>query len=179
MKNKDYVSQKKQNNKRGAPSSAPKRPFPVVKLVISLIFIGAFAFGLNYIKNDSKEFVPEPEVIKKKKAEREIPPPPENEEWQFIDELKNKKVEVETEDLEDKGPFKMQCASFKNLDDAETLKARIAFAGFESQISTVNGQNGLWHKVVLGPFERKREAEKTRHILRRNEIRGCEIWLWR
>jgi cell division protein FtsN len=179
MKNKDYVGQKKNKAKRPKAQQAPKKPFPILKIAIMLALIGAFVFGLNYIKNDSKEFSPEPEVIKKKQKQKPLPPPPENEEWQFIEELENKNVEVETEELEDKGPFKMQCASFRNQGDAESLKARIAFAGFESQIIPSQGTSGLWFKVVLGPYDKKRDAEKTRHVLRRNDINTCEIWLWR
>ncbi len=181
MKNKDYVGAKKRNTR--AKHDAPtRRPFPVVRFLVVGLLIGAFATGLYFIQQDSTSFndtQQEPKPIPKKKAQKKLPPPPTDEEWEFIDELENKNVEVETEELEERGPYKMQCASFRNKADAERMKAQIAFAGFESQVRESQGTSGLWHKVILGPFERKRDAEKTRHILRRNDIRGCQIWPWR
>ena len=181
MKNKDYVSSKKRNTR--AKQDAPaKRPFPFIRFLVVGLLIAGFAYGLFYIQQDSDSFneaQTKPISKPKKKAEKVIPPPPTDEEWEFIDELENKNVEVETEELADRGPYKMQCASFRNKADAERMKAQIAFAGFESQVVESQGTTGLWHKVILGPFERKRDAEKTRHILRRNDIRGCQIWGWR
>ena len=73
----------------------------------------------------------------------------------------------------------MQCGSFKTQKQAETLKARIAFSGLEAQVKSVSGKNGTWHKVYLGPYPRKRLAEKDKHKLKRNNINYCQIWLWR
>ncbi|GAA0301165.1 SPOR domain-containing protein [Psychrosphaera haliotis] len=180
MKNKDYVSQKKRQ--KAPKQEAPKgRPFPVVKMLVVAGLIAAFVGGLLFIKDDSNDFQDQAPTVHKKavKKSKPLPPPPEDEEWSFIEELENKNVEVESEELKDRGPYKMQCASFRSQSDAEGFKARIAFAGFESQVIPSQGTSGMWYKVILGPFERKRDAEKTRHILKRNDIRGCQIWLWR
>ena len=72
-------------------------------------------------------------------------------------------------------PYQMQCGSFRNKDDAESLKANIAFQGLESNVK----KTGTWYRVILGPYERKRLAEKERHKLQRAKINGCQIWLWR
>ena len=180
MKNKDYVSQKKRQ--KPVKHDAPKgRPFPVVKMLLVAALIAGFVGGLLYIKSDSSDFQKtQPQVHKKQtQKSKPLPPPPEDEEWSFIEELENKNVEVESEELKDRGPYKMQCASFRSQSDAEGFKAQIAFAGYESQVIPSQGTSGMWYKVVLGPFERKRDAEKTRHILKRNDITGCQIWLWR
>lgn len=181
MKNKDYVSQPKQ--KRPKPpkeSTPPKRPFPILKAIIVLSLVAGFGYFLLNIKDDgltTDGANPEtkPDVVKK----QAVPPPPEDETWTFIEELENKKVKVTADELEDKGPFLMQCASLRHADQAESLKAKIAFAGFESQVKRVEGSSGVWYKVILGPFDRKRDAEKTRHVLKGNNINYCEIWLWR
>lgn len=182
MKNKDYVSQPKQ--KKGAnrkETQNDRRPFPIIKFTIVLGLIGAFAYFLFFLnKQDTTDVVtPAPKEESKTKPQREIPPPPENEEWSFIEELENKDVKVAAEELKDKGPFKMQCASLRSEQQANSLKAQIALAGYESQVIKSTGSNGVWYKVVLGPFEKKREAEVTRRVLRNNNINYCEIWLWR
>ncbi len=72
----------------------------------------------------------------------------------------------------------MQCGSFKTLKQAEVLKANIAFAGLSAQISAPVGTNSTYYKVYLGPYEKKRDAEKDKHKLKRNKINYCQIWLW-
>ncbi|MFT6269609.1 MAG: hypothetical protein ACJAVV_002436 [Alphaproteobacteria bacterium] len=99
------------------------------------------------------------------------------EEWEYIDSLPDYSVEVDaTGPLQSDKDFIMQCGSFRTLDRAQTLRAKIAFQGLESRILTSNGRNGLWYRVVLGPYERKRNAERHRHQLRNGNVNGCKIW---
>lgn len=180
MKNKDYVGQSKKPAK-GKAKTTDKKPFPVVKLIILAILVGTFAYFLFYLKDNSsfETTTPKETSSKKEKSKQHtLPPPIQDEEWEFIEELENKEVAVETEELEDKGPFVLRCATLRSKERAEGLKAQIAFAGFESTIKAYQGSSGLWHRVDLGPFEKKREAEKVRHNLKRNNINGCKIWLW-
>jgi cell division protein FtsN len=41
-----------------------------------------------------------------------------------------------------------------------------------------SGTNGIWYKVILGPYENKRAAERNKHTLQNAKINGCQIWLW-
>lgn len=174
MKNKDYVSPRnKKQPKRRSSKKQQKRPFPVLKFAI----VGLAVFGFSYFLTQLNESAPTDVVEKKqpveKKVKQTLPPPPEDEEWQFIEELENKQVKVSTEELEDKGPFIVRCTTVRSRDRAEALKAKIAFAGFESQVKEHQGTSGTWYRVDLGPYEKKRTAEKTRHELKRNGIHGC------
>ena len=97
------------------------------------------------------------------------------EEWEFIDSLPEFSVEVDaTGPVKSDREYIMQCGSFKTQGRAEELKARLALQGFEARVIVSNG--GKWYRVVLGPYESKREAESDRHILRRAKIQGCKIW---
>jgi len=180
MKNKDYVSQPKRQKRNNAKKPA-KAPFPIVKLLILVLLVGGFAYFLFFLKQGSEpqaEAVNKPQPTKKK-SEKQIPPPPDDEKWEFIDELKNKEVTVGTEELEDKGPFVLRCTTVRSRQRAEALKAKIAFAGHESTVKEYQGTSGMWYRVDLGPYDRKREAEKVRHVMKRNSINGCTILLWR
>ena len=95
-----------------------------------------------------------------------------------MEELKSKEVEVGEYEVTEKGPYKMQCGSFKTMKQAEVMKATIAFTGLSAQISATKGSNGVWHKVFLGPYEKKRMAEKDKHKLKSNGITTCQIWYW-
>lgn len=99
------------------------------------------------------------------------------EDWAYIDSLPEFSVEVDaTGPVESDKEYIMQCGSFRTSARAEELKAKIAFQGFESRIIASDGSNGRWYRVVLGPYERKRKAEKDRHQLRRGNVNGCKIW---
>ncbi|WP_071886675.1 cell division protein FtsN [[Enterobacter] lignolyticus] len=51
----------------------------------------------------------------------------------------------------------VQCGSFKGADQAETVRAQLAFEGFDSRITTNNG----WNRVVIGPMKGKDTADGT------------------
>ncbi len=175
MKNKDYVSQNKnQKQSRRANNKKPSRPFPLVKFIIILLAVSGFGYFLTQITQaPSNSAVSNKPVKAPQKTKQTLPPPPEDEEWQFIEELENKQVNVSTEQLEEKGPFIVRCTTVRSRERAEALKAKIAFAGFESQVIEHQGTSGLWYRVDLGPYAKKRTAEKTRHELKRNDIHGC------
>ena len=181
MKNKDYVSQPKRKTTRSNHKKVERKPFPIIKFSIVSILVGSFVYFLTFLEADKVEVieVPEQQQSSNQKKEQTLPPPPSDEEWQFIDELKNKQVDVGTDELIDKGPFVLRCTTVRSQDRAEALKAKIAFAGHESTVKEYQGTSGMWYRVDLGPFDRQREAEKVRHDMKRNNINGCKILLWR
>lgn len=158
--------------------SAPKRPkkgnqgFPFLAVFIAIIlsaFIGYFMFAVEK---------PAPiEIIKKQPIKKEVALPEKPQpKWEYKESLASKKVEVDIpEKKKNTRPYQMQCGSFRGKNDAESLKARIAFQGLNSTVK----KTGDWYRVILGPYDRKRVAEKERHKLQRAKINGCQIWYWR
>ncbi|BCK86350.1 cell division protein FtsN [Sideroxyarcus emersonii] len=66
--------------------------------------------------------------------------------------------------------YYVQAGSFQNIDDAEKLKAKLAFSGFEATLQTVNlPDKGVWHRVRLGPYN-SNEAGRTVATLKQNGI---------
>jgi len=186
MSNQDYISRtppKKKKNGSYKNKPAPSTPLLSVKTkligLLVIILISAFSYGLWFLKTDeqTKNPIQIEEKVKSKK-ENTLPEPP-KEKWTYVENLKTKKIEVGEYEVKSKGPYKMQCGSFKTAAQAESLKAKMAFVGIESQIQTAQGKNHMWHKVVLGPYSRKRDAEKDKHKLRNSNINGCQIWLWK
>ena len=162
---------KRATNNRGNKRKQTKQGFPFIAsfVALSLIaFIGYFVFAVE--KPPAK---PKPnKVVVKEDVLPEKPEPM----WDYVDALKTKEVTVDIpEEKKTTKPYQMQCGSFRNKSDAESLKATIAFQGLESTVK----KTGNWYRVILGPYDRKRLAEKERHILQRANINGCKIWLWR
>ncbi|EOF4705097.1 cell division protein FtsN [Klebsiella oxytoca] len=58
-----------------------------------------------------------------------------------------------TEKKDDRS-WMIQCGSFKGAEQAETVRAQLAFEGFSSHITTNNG----WNRVVIGPLKGKDNA---------------------
>jgi cell division protein FtsN len=101
------------------------------------------------------------------------------EQWEFIEGLPAYSVEVEVDELPNSDRrYLMQCGSFRKQSQAQELKATIAFQGLESQVLESKGSKGIWYRVVLGPYETKRDAERERHSLRAARVNRCQIWNW-
>lgn len=179
----DYVSRPKPNKKnspyKNDAQAAPAMSLKLKVTLITTIFLAsAFGYGLWTLSKTPVPETPAPVISKPAPKEEEIPAPPQ-EKWKYMEELKNKEVEVGEYEVTNKGPYQMQCGSFRTKEQAEVLKAKIAFAGITSEVRQTKGKNGTWYKVILGPYERKRLAEKDKHQLKNNQINYCQIWLWR
>ena len=59
-----------------------------------------------------------------------------------------------TAEKKDDRSWMIQCGSFKGAEQAETVRAQLAFEGFASHITTNNG----WNRVVIGPLKGKENA---------------------
>ncbi|MGV3345646.1 cell division protein FtsN [Enterobacteriaceae bacterium LUAb1] len=63
----------------------------------------------------------------------------------------------------------VQCGSFKKTDQAESVRAQLAFEGFESHITTNSG----WNRVIIGPLNNRSSADSTLSRLRGSGHPGC------
>ena len=71
--------------------------------------------------------------------------------------------------------YYVQAGSFQNAGDAEKLKAKLAFSGFEASVQTVSiPEKGEWHRVRLGPYNNS-EAGKTIAALKQNGIIATQL----
>ena len=170
----DYIN-KKPKNRKNTKKEPAKKPFPYLLVIVAALLVGGFAYGLWFIKNndDPKLVEKQTNPAAKEKVEVVVPRAPE-----FIKEIRNHEVQVEVKEIEQKGPYVMQCGSFRTYQQAESLKAKIAFAGLISEIRETKGETGIWYKVRLGPYKTKRQAESDKNKLKRVKVVGCGIWGW-
>lgn len=63
----------------------------------------------------------------------------------------------------------VQCGSFKGTAQAESVRAGLAFEGFESRITTGGG----WNRVVIGPYKDRATADSTLKRLRSSGHSSC------
>ncbi|QUG77633.1 cell division protein FtsN [Erwinia sp. E602] len=63
----------------------------------------------------------------------------------------------------------VQCGSFKGTDQAESVRAQLAFEGFESRITSGGG----WNRVVIGPYASRAAADSALKGLRGSGHANC------
>jgi len=78
--------------------------------------------------------------------------------------------------------FILQAGSFKQLAQADQMKASLALLGVQANIQSVtinNANDGAttWHRVRLGPYESFSEMNRIRSRLRRNNIEALLLKL--
>lgn len=177
MAHKDYVSRGRASK---TPPPEPTPSLPWLRIVITLALVVGFAYLLWSIKDkaESEPKTPGPATEVSQQDEEPLPIL-EEEEWEFIKTLPQTSVQVEVAEQEKSDKrYLMQCGSFRQQHQAEEMKATIAFQGLVAQVRPSDGKNGRWYRVILGPYELKRAAEKDRHTLRRSKITTCKIWYW-
>ena len=73
--------------------------------------------------------------------------------------------------------YVLQVGSFQNLNDAEKLKANLAFLGLEANIQHVTVNQQAWHRVRTGPYLNKQQLYKNQKLLKQNDIPAISMEL--
>jgi cell division protein FtsN len=67
--------------------------------------------------------------------------------------------------------YYLQAGAFQNANDADNLKAQLAMLGVEAVIQTADvADQGVFHRVRVGPFRALDEVNRTRTLLTQNNI---------
>lgn len=88
----------------------------------------------------------------------------------------NKSVNDKTASNKNK-QYLLQVGSFQNLNDAEKLKANLAFLGLEANIQHVTINRQAWHRVRTGPYQNKQQLYKNQKLLKQNNISAISMEL--
>lgn len=172
MPPKDYVKAGRATPRpRKNTKTAKPFPWPLVITVVALVI--GFAWFLYHLSQKTPvEDAVTPAITAKKD---ELPPKPAAEPYQYIKELENKEIQVQVEELEAKGPFLMFCGTYRAIETAQQMKAKVAFAGYPSEVRRIEGKNGVFFRVTLGPYTSKRQAESDKSRLLRQKVADCRI----
>ena len=172
MPPKDYVKAGRATPRpRKNTKTAKPFPWPLVITVVALV-IGFVWFLYHLSQKTPVEDAVTPAITAKKD---ELPPKPAAEPYQYIKELENKEIQVQVEELEAKGPFLMFCGTYRAIETAQQMKAKVAFAGYPSEVRRIEGKNGVFFRVTLGPYTSKRQAESDKSRLLRQKVAECRI----
>lgn len=147
----DFFQQKQQTAKQTSPSPSPKK---VVKKAPQFDFY-------NMLQADKKDPSPQKPIAKTANTPKTIPAPV-----------------VKKSQPEAKVPIEkifLQAAAFRHAKDADQLKAQLILAGYNVQVTKVTKNKTDWHRVLVGPFTNKPQAEITKEKLAKQHIKSHTI----
>jgi len=75
----------------------------------------------------------------------------------------------------DKGNYILQVGSFRELAQADQLKAKLALKGLSANIQSVKINNNTWHRVRIGPINNITRLSETRRRLKQSGIHSIVV----
>jgi cell division protein FtsN len=185
MAQKDYVARSQKKKQPPKNKNQTTQSVAWFKVGIAILVVSSFVAVLFYLKDAGNSDAGTPlqneqdNIARPIESEKDPLPVLEEEHWEFIEGLPAYSVEVEVDELPNADRrYLMQCGAFRKESQAQELKATIAFQGLESQVLDSKNSKGIWYRVVLGPYESKRDAERDRHSLSSAGVNRCQIWNW-
>ncbi len=176
------------------------RSFPALRLLITGLFIAGFVGFLLFIESAPRRSDPAPEGLPQAgtvtiptRAEpvqdpQTVPPAQRDRpRFEFYTLLPEKEVyvppaeptpEVIAPKIPPKPPrqtapnksYELQVASLRDASEADTLRAKLLLLGFEARVQTARVQQQTWHRVRVGPFKGRAQADAARARLERNDL---------
>ncbi|ERK06267.1 Cell division protein FtsN [Serratia fonticola AU-P3(3)] len=109
---------------------------------------------------------PKPQVQQPKP--QAVAPPVQTRQPEVKQEVKTEAAKPESKP-ESKQKWMVQCGSFRAADQAESVRAQLAFEGVESRVTAGGG----WNRVMLGPYSSRAAADKTLSRLKGIGMSSC------
>lgn len=183
--------------KHRAQTRPVKRPLPAWLWLLTGILLGGFVVGLVWLDGQSTgpgaewvgaipDRVPQDTPEPVRRVETPAPPIPRFDFYNLLpemevivpeSEIKKPRVKPAAPDSPTTtapasttaGTFYLQVGSFRNAEQADNLKAKLAFSGFETVIHKatieINGKSETFHRVRVGPFNNLEAANRSREKL--------------
>lgn len=113
--------------------------------------------------------------------ETEAPAAQQNSEFQFYTLLNEQEVVVSEAEAAaaasetEQTIYWLQVSSFKDQEDADALRASLILLNLDAEISPVNVQGTLWHRVMVGPFTSRTARASAMDVLIDNNHRPLSI----
>ncbi len=161
--------------------------------LLVILLIAGFAWSLSFLGDSppeeqvtaviTKPLPVTPPKPEKKPTKKMAQPQPEQIEPQFdfYNLLESKEVripeyEIKTRAREEKvgkaksAQYVLQVGSFREYQEADKLKARLAFMGIQSKIEKAKVGNVIWNRLKIGPYAKLSTVERVRNRLKKEGI---------
>ncbi|MBY4678077.1 SPOR domain-containing protein [Marinobacterium arenosum] len=185
------------NARKPAPA---KRRLPWLKLLVAVAMVG----GLGYLLYSLTQVNPSQRISQPAPAKPSVQPAakpaakasvakpapqPEAEQgerFEFYKMLPKSEVQTDQVDAYSSTPrdakteykYLLQAGSFRDPADAERMRAQLILLGLpNAHTSKSTGQNGVWYRVRVGPFDNRSLMNRAHDKLVRQNIQPMEIKL--
>jgi len=172
----------KKKTKRKVAGRKPKRkPIPGwIWLLCGVLFgltLAVFGYFRGWVpKVEEPRLKPQKEVskpsstIEDKSEELKIT---KKKDYDFYTALQDMEVVISSDEIVKTEPrtpsnFYLQLGAFRSLNDAEKMKAQVAFTGEVAHIQSIEINQTQWHRVRVGPITSGRKADVTKRNLEKN-----------
>jgi cell division protein FtsN len=179
------------NKKQATRNSPSKAPLPAwVWLLTGFaagIILSALLIFRDWSKEQATQNVPKPapaaSVAEMSRGEERTDaaarPPTDKPKYDFYTALAEREVVIPDNEIRARADkpavvqepgvrYFLQLGSFPDASDADALKARLALSGVQVQVSEVNVNGKLWHRVRRGPFAEAAAIAAKRDLMQNN-----------
>lgn len=187
------MAARRQAGARGRGARRGRQGAPAWLWLLGGMLIGLglawYLFGKGYIPQPPAKVADEPPSASAKapvSAEELVPRGRDSKrpQYDFFTVLPEMEVVVPEQELTDRAQpqsaaapargegehYLLQVGSFRDANDADQLKARLALLGIVARVQSVTVNDATWHRVRVGPVGSAREADEMRNRLADNGI---------
>lgn len=151
----------------------PATPGASARLIAPSAPAAAPRFEFYTLLPEKEIAIPEAELDRPVPAPRSVPPAPDT-----ASTVSDQPPVPSAQAPADTTRYLLQVGSFRGLEDADRLKARLAFMGLHSSIQTVSIDGvETWHRVRVGPFTGRDELDHARATLKQNQLESMALRL--
>jgi len=145
---------------------------------------GRFGSGIATLLEEKDE--PQPGGNKDKTRAEKTPEPAPRVKFEYHEKLPNIDEVIAEIDIVEEEPVEerpdrlyiLQAGSYKDERDAESVKAKLALAGFESVIQRVTiNDKGTYYRVRMGPYQSRRTLQRHKKKLAERGINALALRL--
>ncbi len=182
----------KASTRKAQPVGRASKPVPGWLIILAIILVGSFGYGLYYIKTaptPSAENTTLEQVVKKatKTSSQQDTPTKSTDSketrFEFYTLLPEQESVLppvsERQAIVEDAPnvhFMLQAGAFKQKTDAERRRAELILNGYEASLEPTQYKNGqTWYRLLIGPFTSQSKLAKARSDLLQNNIETLVI----
>jgi len=179
---KKKVNRKKQAVRDHQQSGIPGWLWLLIGMVMGLglaVFLGLAGYSPSQQRDDKPK--PNPQASRPSNSDSiELEAEPSKPRYDFYTVLPEMEVVIPEQEIQqrvnqrdqamtEKGPYLIQIGSFKDYQDADRMKAQLAFLGFIAEVKQVSINEQNWHRVRIGPYTSLREINDVKRQLQDNQ----------
>ncbi len=161
------------NRPNKQPGAFLHGPSFVIGIVVGAILVIVGAYAPEFLEDQPAQATSAPAQPEERKLEFEFPKI--LAESEVATNPEPYEVDLPDESGEVAAEFLIQAASFRNADEAETLRAQLLLQDMPVSMTRVALKDGNWYRVTVGPYDSETLATRALTKLREQNLRAIML----